>query len=48
MLKALIVGKNILYSVDPIRWLASQSVVSLENEVLEFFILRGPHVVQAV
>ena len=48
-LKALIVGENIvLYSSDPIRWLASKALVVFLHPgdgVLEFFILSGPHVV---
>ena len=47
MLKALIVGENfLLYSVDPICWLASQTLVVFlhqSDEDLEFFSLPGSH-----
>ena len=47
MLKALIVGENIfLYSVDPICWLASQTLVAFlysGDEDLGFFSLPGLH-----
>ena len=46
----LIVGENaLLYSVDPICWLAAQMLVVFlhpGDEVLEFFNLPGSHVEQ--
>ena len=36
MLEALIVGENILYIIDPVRWLASQTIVASSIQVMRF------------